>query len=265
MDLHGFDQVAKDYDYFLPAFYGNSNDFEAFHFSLADEYGKDGILDIACGTGALTIPLAKARHDITAFDLSSLMIEEMKKKLQKEKLQVQLFVANMTDFSIRRQFSLAIIARTGFMYLLTAKEQQQTLLKIREHLTDGGVLTFNTFQPNPIEQAAHMNVSVDEYHLCAEYINHDGNKERISKSATYDYITQVMHGSWKFETLDDYGNVSDTRVCTQTTRHTYRQEMEYLFELCGYEILDVYNNYARDTAKDNFIWVIRKKIEKPER
>jgi SAM-dependent methyltransferase len=258
MDLYGFDQVAKDYDYFLPAFYGNSNDFEAFHFSLADKYGKDGILDIACGTGALTIPLTKAGHDMTAFDLSALMIEEMKKKLQKENLQVGLFVANMIDFKIKRQFSLAIIARTGFMYLLTAKEQRQTLLNIREHLTDDGVLTFNTFQPNPVEQATHMNDSIDEYHLRAEYINHEGKKERISKSATYDYTTQVMNGSWKFETLDDKGIVINTRVCPQVIRHTYRQEMEYLFELCGYEILNVYNNYCRDVAKEKFIWVVKK-------
>jgi ubiquinone/menaquinone biosynthesis C-methylase UbiE len=258
MDLHGFDQVAKDYDYFIPAFYGNNNDFEAFHFSLAEKYGKDGILDIACGTGALAIPLAKAGYDMTALDLSTLMIEEMRRKLKKENLHVNLFVANMTDFSVSRQFSLAIIARTGFMYLLTAKEQKQTLLNIREHLTDGGMLTFNTFQPNPMEQAAHMNVSIDEYHLCAEYVNHEGKKERIFKSSIYDYITQVMYRSWKFETLDGYGNVSDTRVCTQTTRHTYRQEMEYLFELCGYEILDVYNNYCRDAAKENFIWVVKK-------
>jgi len=260
MDLHGFDQVAKDYDCFISAFYGNSNDFEAFHLSLAAQYGKDGILDIGCGTGALTIPLVKAGYNVTAVDLSALMIEEMKKKLQKENLKVELLVANMTDFNIKRQFSLAIIARTGFMYLLTAKEQRQALLNIRKHLTDGGVLTFNTFQPNPIEQAAHMNVSIDEYHLCAEYTNHEGNKERIYKSAIYDHITQIMNGSCKFETLDGYGNVSDTRVCTQTTRQTYRQEMEYLFELCGYEILNVYNNYSLDAAKENFIWVVKKSI-----
>nr|AGS51546.1 methyltransferase [uncultured bacterium contig00004] len=258
MDLQGFDHVAKDYDYFISAFYGNSNDFEAFHISLAEEYGKDGILDIACGTGALTIPLAKAGYDITALDLSALMIEEMKKKLQKENLHVDVFTANMSDFNINRRFSLAIIARTGFMYLLTAKEQKQALLNIREHLTDGGVLTLNTFQPNPVEQAENMNVSIDEYHFCAEYINHEGKRECISRLTAYDYITQVMHGSWKFETFDGHGNVSDTRICTQTTRHTYRQEMEYLFELCGYEILDVYNNYCREAAKENFIWVVKK-------
>jgi hypothetical protein len=103
-----------------------------------------------------------------------------------------------------------------------------------------------------------MKASSDDYFLRTEYINHEGKKERIFNAATYDYITQVLRGSWKFETLDDDGNVVDTRVCSQAMRHTYRQEMEYLFELCGYEILNIYNNYNYDEAKNNFIWVVKK-------
>ena len=258
MDLNDFDAVAKDYDYFLPALGLYSNGLEEFHLSLAEKYGKEGILDIACGTGVLTIPLIESGYDVTAFDLSSQMIEITRNKLQKENLHADLFIANMIDFNIDRKFSLAIIARSGFMYLLTAKEQRQTLSNIREHLTDGGVLTFNTFQPYPTEQADCMKASLNEYVFRTEYTNHEGKKERIFKAATYDYLTQIMRGSWKFETLDDAGNVVDTRICHQVTRQTYRQEMEYLFELCGYEILDVYNDYCCNAAEDHLIWVVRK-------
>jgi len=93
----------------------------------------------------------------------------------------------------------------------------------------------------------------------SEYINHEGKKVRILKAATYDHTTQIMRGNWKFETLDDVGNVVDTCICPQAMRHTYRQEMEYLFEFCGYEIVDVYDNYSRDVAKDHHIWVVKKR------
>jgi len=258
IDLHGFDCVATDYDYFVPALGLNHDGFEEFHLTLAEKYGENGILDIACGTGALTIPLVKNGYDVTAFDLSTEMIEVTNKKLRKEKLQANLFVANMTNFEIHRQFSLAIIARSGFMYLLTAAEQRQSLLNIREHLTDGGVLTFNTFQPHPILQADWMKVAPDDYILRTEYENHKEKKVRIHYAASYDHITQIFRGSWKFETLDDNGIIVDTSVCPQVVRHTYRQEMEYLFELCEYEVLDVYNNYVCDTAAEHFIWVVRK-------
>lgn len=132
-------------------------------------------------------------------------------------------------------------------------------MNIKEHLTDDGVLTMNTFQPYPTIQAEQMKSNQDEYYLRSEYTNHEGKKERIYNAATYDYITQIMHGSWKFETLDDNGNIIDTRVRPLAMRHTYRQEMEYLFELCGYEIVTVYNDYCYGEAKDNFIWMVRKK------
>jgi hypothetical protein len=102
-----------------------------------------------------------------------------------------------------------------------------------------------------------MKAAPDAYYLRSEYTNREGKKERIYNAVVYDYTTQIMRGNWKFETLDDNGNVTDTRVRPISMRHTYRQEMEYLFELCGYEILNVYNNYNYDTAKNNFVWVVK--------
>jgi len=253
MDLHDFADVAMNYDYYLSSMV-NDETFVDFHLKLAKDYGKDGILDIACGTGALTIPLAKAGYDVTALDLSSPMITVSQAKLMKENLHAELIVGNMTDFKIDRKFSLAIIARSGFMHLLTAKDQRQTLMNIKEHLTDGGVLTFNHFQPHPIIQAERMRAKPDEYIPRWEYINHEGKKEKISYSETYDYITQIMRGNWKFETLDG----EETRIRPIAMRHTYRQEMEYLLELCGYEIVNCYNNYNYEEARDNHIWIIKK-------
>ncbi|MCL2641849.1 MAG: class I SAM-dependent methyltransferase, partial [Phycisphaerales bacterium] len=196
--------------------------------------------------------------DVAAFDLSSPMIEVAREKLLRGSLKADLFVANMADFQIDRKFSLAIIAASGFMHLLTAKEQRQTFLNIKKHLTDGGILTFNHFQPHPVVQAKLMQSSPEEYRFRAEYINNEGKRERISDAGSYDYITQVMRGNWKFETLDDDGNIVASRTRPLTMRHTYRQEMEYLFELCGFDIMNVYNNYSCDAAKDNFIWVVKK-------
>jgi 2-polyprenyl-3-methyl-5-hydroxy-6-metoxy-1,4-benzoquinol methylase len=193
MDLHDYEIVAKNYDYYLPTLDINSNGFEEFHLSLAEKHGENGILDIACGTGALTIPFVKKGYAVTALDLSAPMIDVTRNKLENENLHADLIVANMTDFKIERKFSLAIIARSGFMHLLTTKEQRQTLLNIREHLTDGGVLTLNTFQPYPIIQAERMKASPD-YVLRTEYINHEGKKERIFNAATYDYCLVKLKG-----------------------------------------------------------------------
>ena len=45
-------------------------------------------------------------------------------------------------------------------------------------------------------------------------------------------------------------------------RQTYRQEMKYLLELTGYEIVNVYGGYRKesgDGSAKNVIWCVRKK------
>ena len=53
------------------------------------------------------------------------------------------------------------------------------------------------------------------------------------------------------------------RVRPVTMRQTYRQEMKWLIELCGFELVDVYSDYkwtkADENIAGNLIWVMRKK------
>jgi hypothetical protein len=68
-----------------------------------------------------------------------------------------------------------------------------------------------------------------------------------------------MRGSWKFETLDDAGNVIQTRIRPLAMRHTNRQELAYLLELCGFDIIEVFGDYKRNPPKGNLIWVAKKR------
>lgn len=259
MDLHDYADVAENYDLYLPSLGTDTDGFEDFYLSLASQYGGQGVLDVACGTGALTIPLAAAGYDVTAFDLSVPMTNVMRDKLSARGLSAEVFAADMTGFRAGRSFSLAIIARSGFMHLLTPQAQRSALLTVRDHLTDGGVLTLNTFQPHPRMQAKQMDTEEGDHSLRSEYINRDGYRERIYNAISYDYRSQIMRGSWKFETLDEDGRVTNVRVRPVAMRQSYRQELEYLFELCGYGIMDVYGDYRRSPAGGNLIWVLRKR------
>ena len=92
------------------------------------------------------------------------------------------------------------------MHLLTPELQRKALLNIRDHLTEDGILTLNTFAPYPPFQAQQMKTSENDYTYRLEYINHEGNREKIYNAISYDPLTQIMSGNWKFETYDDAGN-----------------------------------------------------------
>ena len=52
MDLHDYEDVAENYDLYLDAMYRNEDNhsgFQEFYLDFAREYGKEGVIDIACG------------------------------------------------------------------------------------------------------------------------------------------------------------------------------------------------------------------------
>ena len=132
------------------------------------------------------------------------------------------------------------------MHLLSPELQRAALLNIRENLSDGGMLTFNTFDPHPFFQAQQMKTRETDYSFRLEYTNKQGQHEKIYNAISYNPCTQIMSGNWKFETYDDDGNVIGERIRPLTMRQTYRWEMFLLAELCGFEVVDIYRGYKGD-------------------
>lgn len=263
MDLHDYKDVAENYDLYLDEMYREHDNYEGFldfYLDLAREYGSGGVIDIACGTGAVLLHLAQSGVDADGSDISAAMCAEAGAKAERLGLKLNIFTANMANLRAPRKYSLAIIARSGFMHLLTPEDQRAALMSIRECLTDGGVLTLNTFAPFPPIQAAQMRSTPEDYQFRLEYVNRSGQREKLYNAITYNPATQVMHGNWKFETLDGDGRVIDRRIRPLSMRQTYSQELKYLIELCGFEVLARYGDYYRSTADTGrYVWVLRKK------
>ena len=142
--------------------------------------------------------------------------------------------------------------------------------EIKDSLFSGGILTFNTFDPWPIYQVEQMNTPPDDYTFRLEYINNNGNKEKIYNAISYNPFLQHMHGNWKFVEYDKDGNIIGERIRPLLMRQTYRSEIFLLAELCGYEVLDIYRGYHGDKEdlndpmsaanyKGNLIWILKKK------
>ena len=263
MDLHDYRDVAENYDAYLDVMYREHDSYDGFrdfYLGLARVHGGQGTIDVACGTGAVLLYLLEAGLDAEGTDISENMCAVAREKAEKMGLHPRIFAANMTDLHPGRRYSLAVIARSGFMHLLTPQDQRRALLSIRDCLTDDGVLTLNTFAPHPLYQAEQMRTGTDDYAFRLEYTNRDGLRERIYNAITYDPATQIMYGNWKFETLDANRQVVAQRVRPLKMRQTYKQEMLYLIELCGLEVMDIFGDYhgsREDTGR--YVWVLRRK------
>ena len=103
-------------------------------------YAKPGmnILEIACGTGRISIPLAKKGASITGMDLSRPMLQVLQTKLRFEEKAVQDRIhyheADMTDFDLNREFDLIIIPLYSFQALTTDNDRKRCLACIKNHM-----------------------------------------------------------------------------------------------------------------------------------
>lgn len=268
MDLHDYIDVAENYDLYVKEIEKDSKTFNeeeliSFHLELSNTYGSAGILDVGCGTGVTMLPLLKVGFEVTGLDISQPMIDIVNRKIElldnSIKTKASTACASMEDFKINRKYSFAFIARTGFMHLLDASSQRRALLNIREHLIDGGILSLNTFYPNHEVIVNQMRSNLDNKFERLTYTNNKGNLEKVFNATMYNPETQIMEGIWTFEEYDDNNNLISMRERPLKLRYTYRKEMEYLFELCGYEILDVYGSYCKEVANYPgwLIWIVK--------
>ena len=273
MDLHDYRDVAENYDRYLEVMYAHDahhEHFQEFYLQLAQRYGAGGVVDVACGTGAVLLYLAERGIDVDGTDLSEEMCRVAAGKAAALGLRLNIMPADMTVFSSGRKYSLAIIARSGFMHLPTQELQIRALTNLREQLLPGGILTLNTFDPWPPMQARQMETTGDDYSFRLEYVNSAGNREKIYNAITYDPYSQQMRGNWKFEEYNAEGEIIGVRIRPLLMRQTTRWEMRLLATLCGFEVMDIYRGYSGDkedlndlsTAakyRSNLIWILRRK------
>ncbi|MBE6053031.1 MAG: class I SAM-dependent methyltransferase [Clostridium sartagoforme] len=100
-------------------------------------------LDIACGTGNLTLRLAKSFKESFAVDLSEDMLREAFQKLKKEKIKCKIICQDMSELSLNRKFDLITSALDSTNYIIEEDKLINYLSKVKEHLNDNGLFIFD--------------------------------------------------------------------------------------------------------------------------
>ena len=223
------------------------------------------VLELGCGTGRILIPVAQAGVAITGLDLSVPMLDIARRKVAAldadTQDRIELVEGDMRRFSLGRRFELAMIPFRAFLHLLTPEDERLALECIREHLTDGGLLILNIFDPRLDIIAAHSGPFGTALKKVSEFIHPEtGHRFVVWDTREYDAERQVISQYFVHEELDDEGRVISKTYAPLTLRYVYRYEMQHLLELCGYKIEALYGDFRRGLFRygGEQIWVARK-------
>lgn len=153
-----------------------------------------------------------------------------------------------------------MIPRSGFLHLLKTANQVDALKNINSNLIMGGILSLNTYFPSYELISQSGKGKVKEPFLRNSFTGKNGNKIEIYNFIEYDYETQIMEGKWIFNELNRDGQAVNSSDRPIKMRWTFKSEMELLFELCGFEVVEIYGGYDKSKAcyPGNIVWVVKK-------
>ena len=132
-----YDELMNEVDY---------NQWVEYIESIIDkkEVKVQNILELACGTGNLTIPLTKKNYDIAAIDISEEMLSVAREKAEKEGVELVLLQQDISelDFDIPN-LDCILCACDGFNYLTYDDEIENVFDKAYELLKEDGIFIFD--------------------------------------------------------------------------------------------------------------------------
>jgi SAM-dependent methyltransferase len=118
-----------------------------YYLELARQTSGD-VLELACGTGQLTVPVASAGLPTVGLDLSAPMLTTATERAAAAKVCVEYMLGDMRNFDLGRKFGLIFIARNSLLHLHSTEDLLAAFATISRHLAPGGIFAFDVFNPN---------------------------------------------------------------------------------------------------------------------
>lgn len=204
------------------------------------------ILELGCGTGRVTLPLAEHGFRIHGVDVSANMLSICRDRVVEKDLdgRVELCLADMAGFDLlRNDFSLAFAALRSFMHLQTQAEQLACLRRVYSHLRPGGHFIVDVIAPDLEQLSRKPN---GQFVIRREFDLPNGHHVlRKQRLVEHDVVGQVRHFEFLFEEFDAGGALVRERLVPLYMRYTFRYELQLLLERVGFEIVESFRDYEQ--------------------
>lgn len=195
------------------------------------------ILELCCGTGRLTLPIAKDGYDITGVDFTPSMLEQAKVKASKEGLEVEFIEADIITLDLQEKYDLIFIPFNSIHHLYTNEDLFKALNGVKDHLKEGGLFLLDCFNPN-IQLLAN---GEEEHKKVAEYTIEDGREILINEIMQYENATQINRIEWHFFINGEFDSIQNLNM-----RMFFPQELDAYLVSNGFDIIHKFGSFEEE-------------------
>ncbi|PIB16770.1 methyltransferase [Vibrio rotiferianus CAIM 577 = LMG 21460] len=156
--------------------------------------GARNLLDVCCGTGIVTIPVAKKLDNAVGIDIAEGMLQQAKRKAQ-ELDNLSFLQQDATQFSLDKRFDMAIMTGNAFQAFLSDEMLVGVLNSISNHLNKGGRFIFDTRLPTPDNLETDAEMSLWQTYELPEKseVKYMGMSERYDAESAILYLKKERH------------------------------------------------------------------------
>jgi SAM-dependent methyltransferase len=198
---------------------------------------SDGpVLEMACGTGRVAIPLALDGHDVTGVDVSASMLRHARQKAATAGVHIRWILADCRQFALRRRFGLILLPFNSLAHYHDLESIGACLNNARRHLVAGGRFVVDMFNP----RFDYLTRQPDERHFVCRYMDPDTEETvLVTESTAFDRATQINHIRWHFRRGEEPEQTVELNM-----RIYFPQELDLLLQCHGFVIEGKLGDYG---------------------
>ncbi len=175
--MSNYEGLAKIYDMMMAGVdYEAWADYVLDSAAAADCYPKTA-LDLACGTGSTTLPLARRGLQMSGVDLAPAMLKIAADKTAAAGLNIDYYEKNMLSLDFDSRFDMVVSFQDGINYLTKPGDFRKLAAEVSRVLNPGGVFIFDLNLVDKYSDSETTVVDLDDIYMV--YENHYDQASRI--------------------------------------------------------------------------------------
>tara|TARA_Y100000034_G_scaffold134927_1_gene204919 strand:+ start:91087 stop:91851 length:765 start_codon:yes stop_codon:yes gene_type:complete len=192
------------------------------------------VLELCCGTGRLTIPLAKEGVAITGVDFTETMLTQAKSKSLNAGVQIDFIKADIRDFDLKNTFDLIFIPFNSIHHLYKNEDLFAAFQRVHHHLKADGTFIFDCFNPD----IRFITEGEKELKQVSSYATDDGREVVIKEIMQYNHQTQVNSIDWHYYINGQFDSVQKLDM-----RMFFPNELNHYVTSNGFDILHKFGDF----------------------
>lgn len=200
------------------------------------------ILELCCGTGRLTLPIAKDGYKVIGVDNTVSMLNQAKKKSKELNLDIEFIKADIRNLDLPEKFDFIFIPFNSIHHLYTNEDFLKTLSVVKKHLKQEGLFLFDCYNPN-IQYIAEGKKDLKDI---ANYITEDNRRILIKQIMRYENITQINRIEWHYYIDEKFNSIQNLDM-----RMYFPKELDFYLQNFGFKIIHKFGSFEEEDFSNN--------------